>query len=146
MIITRKPEPADIDALAEVCLQALRAERMGDIQPSMSKIKAMVAMGSSGDEHFTRIVEVDGVVVGAFCVMVHEGIWFDGLQASLLINWVKVPGEGIKIIREFLRWAKDNPKIKLIAFSTDPDADPRLGKLLKRLGLDIVCPNYTQII
>jgi hypothetical protein len=45
-----------------------------------------------------------------------------------------VKGAGLQLIREFARWVKSRPGIKIAVFSLEPGVDERLVRFLKRLG------------
>ena len=122
--VTRSPLPVVIDrpemvATAEVCIP--------------------------GNAHFVWVAEEDGVVVGCVAAQVSKGFWFQRLQASVLLFYTRKPGGGIALLREFSRWVKSRPAIKMAVFSLEHDADPRIGTLLKRLGFGLQNPQYTYV-
>ena len=65
---------------------------------------------------------------------VQKGFWFERLQCSVLLYYSLVKGAGLPLVREFARWVKSRPGIKVAVFSMEPGVDERLVKFLKRLG------------
>jgi hypothetical protein len=56
-------------------------------------------------------------------------------QATVIQFWTTAPGAGAPLIRHFLQWARSRRAIKSIVFTVEGGADPRIVKLLKRMGL-----------
>jgi len=50
------------------------------------------------------------------------------------LYYTLVKGAGLQLIREFAKWVKSRPGIKIAIFSLEPGVDERLVRFLKRLG------------
>lgn len=134
--------PADIPAITAIGLEALRAQAYPGLVISPEKVEHVARECVTSASNFAWVAERDGVVGGAVCALVHDQMWYARKQASVVQFASNIPGDGAKLLREFMRWARGRPAIKLISFSLECDADPRIGKLLERLGLRTALPNY----
>jgi hypothetical protein len=139
----RRATPSDIPAIVEIAVASV------SVNPLPVKIdrEAMADMARQcmNPAHFLWVAEEDGKVVAAVAAMVQPGFWFHKLQASVLLYYTLVPGAGLGLLREFARWVKSRPAIKLAIFELEPDADPRLVKFLKRLGFARESTNVTYV-
>lgn len=99
----------------------------------------------AGNQHFAWVAVEDGVIVGAVGAAAQPGFWFERLQASVVMFYTSRPGAGIQLLREFARWVKSRPAIKLAVFSLEPEMDPRIGVLLQRLGFGRSAPTFTYV-
>lgn len=129
---------SDVDGIAALGLEALG--NPDGLRVSREKVYEAARECISSRTNYAGVVVQDGEVVGALCAFVHELMFFERKQASVIQFYCKAPGEGIKLIRDFLAWARSRPMIKMIAFTLECDADPRIGKLLQRLGFDEEMP------
>lgn len=136
--------PDDIPYIVELGIEALTLHPYEKLRISRERCFNMARECVSSSRNFAYVSEVDGEVKGAVLVLVHELMFHERHQASVIMFYCKQPGDGIKILREFLRWAKTRRMIKLIMFTLERDADPRIGSLLKRLGLSNEHPVYIQ--
>lgn len=97
------------------------------------------------DSGFAWVAERSGRIVAAVCALVHEMTFYYGNQASVVQFYTTVPGEGITLMRRFVQWAKARNDVRMYCFSLEADADPRLSKLMERLGLSSRAPVYLEI-
>lgn len=95
--------------------------------------------------HFVRVAEVDGKVVACVGAQTSEGWWFERAQSNVLLFYTRVPGAGIKLLREYAAWVKSRPMIKMAIFSLEPESDPRVAKLLHRLGFTTNTPQLIYV-
>lgn len=131
----RRATPYDIPAIIALGIEALNRGTYPNLVISHEKVSAMARQCVSSSQNFAWVAERDGIVGGALCALVHENTFHERQKASVVQFYTRIPGEGVKLLREFLRWARGRPAIKIISFTLEPDADPRIGKLLSRLGL-----------
>ena len=75
-------------------------------------------------------------MVGAVAAVSQTSFWFQRNQCSVLLYYTRVPGEGLKLLREFARWVKSRPAIKVAVMELEPETDPRLAKFMARQGFD----------
>lgn len=138
----RKATPADIPAIVELGIEALNKGAYQNMVISREKVEATARQCVSSAQHFAWVAERDGVVGGSLVACVHDCMVYERQQATVVQWYCKIPGEGIRLMREFLRWADSRPAIKMKAVSLEYDADPRIGYILKRLGLNLTLPAY----
>ena len=99
----------------------------------------------AGQTHFIWVSEIDGVVVAAVAAMSERSFWFERQQCSVLLYYTRIPGEGLKLLREFGRWVKSRPVIKVAVMELEPTTDPRLIKFLKRIGFTRTSMNCSYV-
>jgi len=132
-MIYRKATPADVPAIVEIAVVSV----MNDPIPVKIDKAAMAAAAkvALNPAHFLWVAEdEDGKVVAAFGACVQKGFWFERMQCSVLLYYTMVKGAGLQLIREFAKWVKSRPGIKIAVFSLEPGVDERLVRFLERLG------------
>jgi hypothetical protein len=122
--VSRDPLPVTIDR-----------ERMADTG------KALIG----NPAHFVWVAEDEQGVCACVAACVQPGFWFRGLQCSVLLYYARRPGQGVALLREFARWLKGRSGIKLAPFELEPGADPRILKVLHRLGFQRQSTNLTYV-
>lgn len=140
----RKATPADIEGVAALGIEALEKNPYPNMVISRQKVMEMTKLCITGAQHFVWVSENDGVIDGSVGVFVHDCMFYERKQASVVQFYCKRPGEGVKLLRQFLTWARSRPIIKMIVFTLEYDVDPRIGKLLSRLGLKTALPVYME--
>jgi hypothetical protein len=124
---------------------ALRENAYPGLRIDPGKVRQTARECVTGAGNFCWVSEIDGEVVASVAAVVHDLTFYERKQASVIQFYSVQPGEGIKLMRIFLEWARKRPAIKLIAFTLEAQADPRIGKLLKRLGLSHELPVYMEV-
>lgn len=140
----RPAKPQDVAQIVELAVESVsraglpvRIDRAGMAETARTLI--------SGGQHFAWVAEEGGQIVAAVGAAVQPGFWFERQQASVVMFYTRRPGAGISLLREFSRWVKGRPSIKMAIFSLEHNADPRIGALLRRLGFGMVNPQFTYI-
>lgn len=141
----RVATPKDIDAIIKLGMAELEREAYSSLRISPRKVREMAVECISSSNNFAYVAEKDGVVVGAVCALVHPMMFYERSQATVLQFFCDDPGQGIKLLRTFLSWVEGRPVIKMVVFTLEPNADPRIGKLLTRLGLTCELPIYMKL-
>ena len=136
---------ADVDSIVALGMEALERNPYPGLLVSRSKVKEVAVECISQNCNFAWVEEEDGVVVGAVCAMVHEMTFHERQQATVVQFYSTKPNKGVRLIREFLKWARGRRTIKMICFTLECKADPRVGKLLNRLGLKQELPVYMEL-
>ena len=142
-MIYRKATVNDMPAIVDIAVESVSRNPLPvriDRQAMMDTVKAALA-----PNHFCWVCEDEDKVVAAFVACTMPGFWFERQSCSVLLYYTRKPGRGIGLIREFARWVKSRPAIKMAIFELEPDADPRLVKLLVRLGFDRQSQNMTYV-
>ena len=143
-IILRPATSFDVPAIVDLAVESVSKDPLPvriDRDAMADTAKVLIA----GNQHFAWVAERDGKIVGAVGACVQKGFWFQRSQASVLMFFTRVPGAGIALLREFARWVKSRPAIKVAVFSLEPGMDPRIGHLISRLGFGRQSPTYTYV-
>ena len=96
-------------------------------------------------QHFVWVSEIEGEVVGAVGAMSERSFWYERQQCSVMLYYTRKPGEGIKLLRQFGKWVKSRPVIKVAVIELEPETDPRMLKLLDRIGFGRQSMNCTYV-
>jgi len=131
-IVCRRATIQDIPGIVDIAVESV------SIDPLPVKIdrEAMAATATTclNPAHFMWVAEQDGKVVAAFAACVQPSFWFSKLQCSVLLYFTRVAGAGLPLIREFAKWVKSRPAIKVAVVELEPGVDPRLVQFFKRVG------------
>jgi len=143
-MIYRKAKLQDIPAVIELAIISVS----NDPLPVKIDREAMENTGKVllNPAHFAWVAEdEDGKIVAAFAACVQKSFWFERMQCSVLLFYTIVKGAGIQLIREFAKWIKSRPGIKLAIISLEPGVDERLVKFFKRVGFSRESLNLTYV-
>lgn len=140
----RKAKPSDLAAIVDLGLEGMATGAYPGLVVSRAKLEDVARQCVSAAQNFCWVAERDGKVCAAVSAIVHECVFHTHKQMSIVQFYSRAPGEGIKLMREALRWGRSRPTIKVITFTLEVDADPRIGKLLSRLGLNAKLPVYSE--
>ena len=130
----RKAVPNDIQSIVDLGEEALNNEAYDNLVISRVKMFSLATDCVSAANNFAYVAVKNGIIVGAVCALVHPMMFYERSQASVIQFYCKAPGMGVKLLRELMQWADSRPVIKMVCFTLDAKADPRIGKLLTRLG------------
>ena len=142
-IVCRKAKPEDVPAIVDIAVESVSRDPL----PVKISREAMAdtARTCLNPAHFVWVSEVDGKVVAAMGACVQPSFWYEKLQCSVLLYYSRIPGAGIPLIREFARWVKSRSAIKVAVLEMEPDADPRIVRLMKRLGFSRESLNLSYV-
>ncbi len=143
--LIRKATPSDISDVVRLGIEALNIDPYEQLRICEDKVKELARECISAPCHFCWVAEKDGEIVGAVSAIVHPMAFYERSQASVVQFYCKDPGQGVKLIRELLKWVDTRPAIKMVCFTLECRSDPRIGKLLKRLGLQNELPIYMSM-
>lgn len=143
----RKAKLQDIPAIVDLAVESVTT-----VSPIEELVIDRDAMAETAriclqPAHFMWVSEIDGEVVGAVAAQVVPGFWFKKLQCSVLLHYSRVPGEWVKLMREFSRWVKSRSGIKLAIIELEDvhSDDPRMLSFIKRLGFKRESQNLTYV-
>lgn len=141
--IIRKAQTKDVDQIVALAVESVSRDPL----PVKIDRQAMADMVRQclNPAHFNWVTEKDGKVVAAAIALVQPGFWFQRLQASVIMYYSSEPGCGLPLLREFARWVKSRPAIKIAVFELEPNVDPRLVKFLNRVGFARQSQNLTYV-
>lgn len=142
-MIFRKATMSDIPAIVNIAVESVSREGL----PLAVDRKSMAetAQACLGPAHFMWVAEDDGIVVAAFAAVVQKSFWFTRMNCSVLLYYTRVAGAGLPLIREFARWVKSRPAIKMAIVELEPNVDPRLASFFKRVGFARESLNLTYV-
>ena len=135
----------DLPAVVSLGIEALETDPYPGLVISPDRVKAVATDCISSACNFAWVSEVEGDVVAAVCAQVHDMQFYERKQATVVQFYTRHPGAGIPLIRKFLKWARSRGAIKLIVFTLECRADPRIGSMLERMGLSVELPVYLEI-
>jgi len=142
-IVCRKAKLEDVPAIVDIAVESVSRD------PLPVKIDrdamAETARTCLNPAHFMWVAEQDGKVVAAFAACVQPSFWFAKLQCSVLLYFTRVAGAGLPLIREFARWVKSRPAIKVAVVELEPGVDPRLVSFFKRVGFERESLNLSYV-
>lgn len=144
-LVIRRARPADIPGVAKLGINGLLSDPYEQLVIDEQKVKDAARLVVSGAGNYCVVADRDGEIVGAVSALVHDCMFYERKQASVIQFFTTEPGAGAPLIRVFLRWARSRPAIKLITFTLEVRADPRIGKLLRRMGLTEALPVYMEV-
>ena len=142
----RKAKPCDIDIIVELGIESLEVnDPYPELVISTSKIRAMALDLVSAPSNFAWVYEKDGIVIGAVCGLVHDIMFYERKQLSVVMFYCREPGGGGLLIRKIVQWFNSRPALKLCVFTLEHGADPKIGEFLIKLGLKRELPNYVAV-
>lgn len=141
----RQATHKDIDSIVQLGIEALERDPYPGLVISRDKLKEVAIECVSQNCNYAWVEERDGEIIGAVCALVHEMIFHERKQATVVQFYCNQPNQGIGLLRHFLSWARGRRTIKMICFTLECRADPRVGKLLKRLGLKNELPVFIEL-
>jgi hypothetical protein len=139
----RKATMQDIPAIVDIAVESVSRDPL----PVKIDREAMAATARTclNPAHFMWVAEDEGKVVAAFAACVQPSFWFSKLQCSVLLYYTRVAGAGLPLIREFAKWVKSRPAIKVAVIELEPGVDPRLVQFFKRVGFARESLNLTYV-
>lgn len=142
-MIFRRATMNDIPSIVDIAVESVSQDPL----PVKIDREAMAETARTclNPAHFMWVAEQDGKVVAAFAACVQPSFWFSKLQCSVLLYYTRVAGAGLPLIREFAKWVKSRPAIKLAIVELEPGVDPRLVRFFKRVGFERESLNLSYV-
>lgn len=137
----RQATAADIPAIIALAVEAVSREPWPVKIDKLSMVQTLEA----GIPHAASFVWVglhEGKVQACLAAQGGKSFWHERMQVSVAMFYTRTPGLGIALLREFVRWVKARPSVKMAIFSLEPNADPRIAAMLARMGF----ANQTQCL
>lgn len=134
---------SDVPAIVDIAVESVSQDPL----PVRIDREAMAEMAREcmRPTNFLWVSEVEGTVVAAMAACTQKGFWFERQQCSVLLYYSRVAGAGLPLLREFARWVKSRPAIKLAIVELEPGVDPRLVRFFKRVGFSRESLNLTYV-
>jgi N-acetylglutamate synthase-like GNAT family acetyltransferase len=142
-MIFRKATMNDIPSIVDIAVESVSQDPL----PVKIDREAMAdtARTCLNPAHFMWVAEDDGKVVAAFAACAQQSFWYTKLQCSVLLYYTRVAGAGLPLIREFAKWVKSRPAIKVAVVELEPGVDPRLVRFFKRVGFERESLNLSYV-
>lgn len=140
----RKAIFTDIPQLIELSIEALQIDAYSELTINRTRVYECVKSVVNSAANFAWVSEKDGVITGALGAEVVPLPFYYGSQAVVYMWYCKNPGDGKKLMRQFLNWCSERQGIKQIIYSGERNADPRVGQMAMKLGFDEVLPMYVK--
>jgi len=144
-VVYRPAHPMDVNEVVRLGLMALEENAYEELVIDVDKVRQVAIEGISGAQHFCWVADRGGRLVAAVGALVHPMTFYERNQATVVQFYATEPGTGLPLIRRFLEWARARRGIKMIQFTLEPNSDPRLPKMLERLGLKRDLPVYVEM-
>jgi len=140
----RPAKPSDTQAIVDLGLDALSKAGYENLVIDKDKVREVAIECISSSSNFAWVAEEDGKVVAAVSAVVHDMMFYERKQATVVQFYTLKPNAGLPLMREFLKWARGRRAIKVICFTLECRTDPRIGVLLERLGLQSEIPMFME--
>lgn len=143
----REARPKDIESIALLGIESLQVnDPYPELRISPEKVRDMARELVTSAANFAWVAEnAEGKVIGAVCGLVHDIMFYERKQCSVVMFYCREPGAGGFLIRRLVKWYKSRPGIKMCVFTLENGADPRIGELLVKLGLKRELPNFVGV-
>ena len=135
---------ADVPAIVDIAVESVSQNPL-PVRICRDSMAETAREAIAGNQHFVWVSEIDGEVVAAVGAMSERSFWYERQQCSVMLYYTRVPGEGVKLLRELGKWVKSRPVIKVAVIEMEPDTDPRLLKLMGRIGFSRISMNCTYV-
>jgi len=139
----RKAQIKDVPAIVDLAIESV------SVNPLPVKIdrEAMkeTAMQCLQPAHYMMVSEIDGIVVGCIAAQVSPSFWHQRLCCSTLLHYSRVPGEWVKLMRDYAEWVKSRSAIKIAVIELEPEHGERMIRFIKRLGFTRQSQNLTYV-
>ena len=136
----RKATPNDLIKIVDLGVEALEKTGHKGFIIDREKITAIARKCISSPSDFVWVSEIDKNIVAAVTVSVCPMTCYIHKQASVVQFYSKKNGEGIKLIKQLIKWWESRPGLKTLVFTLECDVDERTVKLLKLLGFSFEFP------
>lgn len=140
----RKATLADIPAIVDIAVESVNQNPL-PVRVCRDSMAETTREAVSSNQHFVWVSEIDGKIVAAVGAMSERSFWYERQQCSVMLYYTRVAGEGVKLLREFARWIKSRPAIKIAVLELEPQADARLIRFLGKLGFSRLSVNCTYV-
>lgn len=140
----REATLADVPAIVDLAVESVTQNPL-PVRICKDSMAETAAEAISGNRHFVWVSEIEGEVVAAVGAMAERSFWYERQQCSVMLYYTRVPGEGVKLLRQFGKWVKSRPVIKVAVIELEPESDPRLLKFLSRIGFSRISINCTYV-
>ncbi|HWV16051.1 MAG TPA: hypothetical protein VN030_11540 [Cellvibrio sp.] len=128
----RKATPQDIAQIID--LATPETQRYPYLKANHDSIKRLVVECVSSANSFAFVSESETGISGAILALTHDNLWAQK-QSSTVLAWIcKGSGDGIRLLQEYSKWLDGRAAIRRGGFQFDIDVDPKIYRVISRLG------------
>ena len=143
-MIFRPAKHSDADAILDLAVESVSRDPL-PVTISRSAMRDTFDAVVGKPNHFAWVAEQDGSVVACVAAQSGFGFWFERQQCSVILYYGRVVGSVVPLLIQLARWIKSRPVIRLAVIELEPTTDPRLMRLMRRLGFARESVNLTYV-
>ena len=129
----------DLDAIVALGYEARERSWYRHIPPDEPKFRKLTLRIMTSQQHLALVAERGGMVVGVLLAVSDEIFFSRAKSVTDILTYVRpaAAGDGARMARYLIRWAKARPSVCQIVLSISGDiVDPgRTGSMYESLGL-----------
>lgn len=133
----REAKASDILAITDLGVEALEIDAY-NLTVDRTKVYQAAKEAVGKKQHFAWVSEEKGIIKGALIAMVHDSELYHCRQAVIYMWFCKKRGDGVRLMREFIRWVKEHPAVRQVVYVTERRGDKRIGEIVRRMGFEAV--------
>lgn len=143
-MIFRPAKHSDAEAILDLAVESVSRDPL-PVTISRSAMRDTFDAVVGKPNHFAWVAEQDGAVVACVAAQSGFGFWFERQQCSVILYYGRVIGSVVPLLIQLARWIKSRPVIRLAVIELEPTTDPRLMRLMRRLGFARESVNLTYV-
>lgn len=137
----REAKQTDIPDLIELAIEALSKDSYSELVISRNRVFQQVSSCVIPALNFAWVSECQGKIVGALGAAVAPQAFYEGNIAMVTMWYCKKSGDGMRLMREFLKWTETRKSINQVQYCGERKGDVRILKtLVDRYGFVIDVP------
>ncbi len=141
----RQAVHSDIPALVDLSIEALMLDPYEQLVIDHGRVYQCVVDCVTGINNFAWVSENEQGIQGGLGALTMPLMFYQRSQCQIAMWYCKLQGDGIRLMKQFLTWAKTRIMIKQIIFSPERGADPRISKIAVRSGFAEVLPTFVLL-
>lgn len=127
----REANPQDVDFITNIASRLARTQ-FPELRFNRKNTKQIISDAISSPQ-CKVLVSYGDEPSGALVSVCNDGVWFERKVSSLSLVYSEIPGDGLKMLRIWKRFALSRPAFKVIEVGFPARGD--LARLLQRIGL-----------
>lgn len=139
----RRAAPKDLDRIVELAVESVSTNPLPvRIDRDAMREQARICMAP---QNYLSVVEDGGEVIAAWAAETHSSFWHERKTSSVLLHYSRRPGAWVALARDFYRWLESRPVVRVAVLELEPESDPRMVRLLKRIGFTRQSTNLSYV-
>jgi hypothetical protein len=114
--------------------ETIACEYYPELIADLGREHALLSEARDSGDWYARVIGPKGNPYAALIARSGGNLWATRKHATVLLWYSTVPGQGMRLMRDFRDWARQQKGMVLAGFMDDFDMDQRIGKALKRAG------------